>query len=301
MHIRSTSMRPARLVAGACIAVLFAACSAESPTSAMMPIDAPSFSRVAAPSTSMSLGSAAAFGVLGATTVTCTGASAIAGDVGVSPGSAITGFNPDCTLTGTLHAGDAVAAAAEADAAIAYANLSLTPCTQTFGSVQELSGLTLSPGVYCFPSSAVLSAGGTLTLTGSGPYIFKITSTLVTFTNSQIVLTGNAACSSVVWLVGSSATLAGSVVGNIIAWTSIGMDPGASLTGRALALHGAVTMSGGNTVSLCGTTGGKGNVKQKCNQGVGNGTEGCDPGNSNHINGSNDENGGIPGAPGRKP
>jgi hypothetical protein len=300
MNIRPASVRPARLIAGALIALLFAACSGDSPTSAPSRISSPSFSRVAAPSSSMSLGTASAFGVLGATTVTCTGASAVAGNVGVSPGSAITGFNPGCTLTGTLHAGDAVAAAAEADAAAAYANLSLMPCTQTFGSIQELSGLTLSPGVYCFPSSAVLSAGGTLTLTGSGPFIFKITSTLVTFTNSRIVLTGSAACSNVVWLVGSSATLAGSVVGNIIAWTSIGMDPGASLTGRALALNGAVTMSGGNSVSLCGIAGGKGNAKQKCNQGVGNGAEGCDPGNSNNINGSNDENGGVTGAPGRK-
>lgn len=246
------------------------------------------------------LGTASSFGVLGAETVTCTGASAIDGDVGVSPGSAITGFNPTCTLTGTLHAGDAVAAQAQTDAAAAYAALSGAACDRTFGDVQELGGLTLNPGVYCFPSSAQVSVNGTLTLSGSGPFIFKVASTFITFTGSSVVLTGGAACDNVNWLVGSSATLAGAAVGNILAVTSIGMDPGASLSGRALALNGAVTMSGANTVSDCG--GGRGNQRQRCNQGVGNGPEGCDPGNSNQGNPfrSNDELGGTPGNPGRK-
>lgn len=263
-------------------------------------LSAPSFTSPNAGSSAV-LGSAASFGVLAATTVTCTGASTIAGNVGVSPGSAITGFNPDCTLTGTIHAGDAVAASAQTDAAAAYGALSASNCDVTFGTVQELAGLTLNPGTYCFPSSAQLSVGGVLTLSGSGPFIFKITSTFVTFTGSQIVLTGGAACGDIYWLVGSSATLAGSVVGTIIAYTSIGMDPGATLAGRALALGGAVTMSGANTVALCGGGSGR-DQREKCNQGVGNGPEGCDPGNSNQGDNrrSNDERGGTPGNPGRK-
>lgn len=302
MKGRSISGRTVRLAAAASLAVLAAACGTDAPTSA-----ARASLQAASPQAAVSsvLGSAASFGVLGATTVTCTGASTIAGDVGVSPGTAITGFNPDCTLTGTLHAGDAVATSAQADAAAAYALLALSPCTQTFGSVQELSGLNLPSGVYCFPSSAQLSVGGTLTLTGPGPFLFKVTSTFITFTGSQIVLAGNAVCNDVTWLVGSSATLAGSVVGNILAVTSIGMNSGAALTGRALALGGAVTISGQNTVAVCGDSKGNGNGghdgKAKCNQGVGNGPEGCDPGNSNNRRRSNDELGGVPGQPGRKP
>ncbi len=306
MRVLSISQRSLRVVAAASVAMLFAACATDSPTSVTQDVAARSQSLGSLQAAgSTLLGTASTFGVLGATTVTCTGASTVAGDVGVSPGTAITGFNPDCTLTGTLHAGDAAAATAQADAAAAYASLMLSVPDSTFGAVQELSGLTLTSGTYFFPSSAQLSAGGTLTLSGSGPFIFQVTSTFITFTGSQIVLANNAACANVYWVVGSSATLAGSVAGTVIAVTSIGMNPGASLTGQALALGGAVTMSGQNTVNLCapinGNGNGNGNGKQKCNQGVGNGPEGCDPGNSNNRKPTNDENGGIPGKPGRKP
>ena len=111
--------------------------------------------------------------------------------------------------------------------------------------------LTLNPGVHCFPSSAQVSAG-TLTLNGPGPFIFKVTSTFITFVGSSVILTGGATCDNIFWLVGSSATLGGPVAGNILAYTSIGMDLGATLSGRAIALNGAVTMSGQNGVSVCG-------------------------------------------------
>jgi hypothetical protein len=226
-------------------ALLVAACAVDSPTS--LHSRAPS-SLLASSATT--LGSASGFAVLGASTVTCTGAGSNAGDVGVSPGSSITGFNPDCTLTGTIHAADGASASAQADAATAYGLLSASPCDQTFGAVQELSGVTLNPGVYCFPSSVHVS-GGILTLSGPGPFIFKVTSTFITSAGSSVVLAGGATCDYIYWLVGSSATLGGAVVGNILAYTSIGMNAGATLTGRAVALNAAVTMSGQNAVSVC--------------------------------------------------
>jgi hypothetical protein len=208
------------------------------------------------------LGSAANFAVLGASTVTCTGAGAITGDVGVSPGTAITGFNPDCTLTGTLHAGDGVALQAHVDAGIAYLALLAQPCNQSFTGVTQLAGQTFTPGVYCFASAALLN--GPVSLTGAGPWIFRIGSTITTGTGelgpASVTVNGQPNCDGkdVFWLIGSSATIgAGSqFVGNILAVASIGLDATAHLDGRALALNAAVTLSGQNTVSsVCGSGG----------------------------------------------
>ena len=253
--------------------------------------------------TAPSLGAAASFAVLGASTVTCTGASVITGDVGVWPGSAITGF-PPCTLTGTLQAGNGVAKQAHNDATTAYNALAGATCDtdltgQDLGLVSS-SVAPLAPGVYCFSSSAELT--GTLYLTG-GVYIFQIGSTLTTASDSSVLISNAQLCdasSDVFWQVGSSATLGTGTAfaGNILALASITMTTGATLDGRAIALTGAVTMDT-NTITTCG--GGKGHGS-KCNQGVGNGPEGCDPGNSNQGNpaNSNDENGGTPGNPGKK-
>ena len=253
--------------------------------------------------TAPSLGTAAGFAVLGASTVTCTGPSRIVGDVGVSPGSAITGF-PPCKLTGTLHAADAVSAQAQADATTAYNALKAAKCDQNLTG-QDLGGMTLQPGVYCFDSSAQLT--GTLNLSGGGVYIFQIGSTLTTASGSSVLISNAQPCdasTNVFWQVGSSATLGTTTAfaGNILANISITMTTGATLDGRAIALTGAVTMDT-NAISTCGQTGGGGNGHgSKCNQGVGNGPEGCDPGNSNQGNpaNSNDELGGTPGHPGRQ-
>src|SRR5450432_3306804 len=110
-----------------------------------------------------SLGSAESFTVLGASTVTNTGTSQIIGDVGVSPGSAITGFPPGVITNGGLHANDAAAQQAHADFATAYtafAGLVSPPANNLSGT--DLGGLTLAPGVYRFNSSA--ASAGILTL-----------------------------------------------------------------------------------------------------------------------------------------
>ena len=246
------TLRPTRFTSalGVMSVLVVAACAVDAPSGLHSPAPSSSLQTLGVTSESR-LGSASQFAVLGASTVTCTGAGTNTGNVGVSPGSSITGFNPDCTLTGTLHAADNVAASAQADAATAYGSLSAKPCNVTYGTVQELGGLTLAPGVYCFPSSGQVSSG-TLTLNGPGRFIFKVASTFITSTGTSVILTGGARCDSIYWLVGSSATLGGPVVGNILAYTSIGLDTGARLRGRAIALNGAVTMSGQNAVSICG-------------------------------------------------
>ncbi|HXB54800.1 MAG TPA: ice-binding family protein [Vicinamibacteria bacterium] len=212
---------------------------------------------------SPTLGSAASFAILGASTVTCTVAGAVTGDVGVSPGTAITGFNPDCTLTGTLHFGDAVALQAHVDAGLAYLALAAQPCSNPipFAGATQLAGMTFSPGVYCFASSAFLN--GTLNLTGAGPWIFRMGSTIITGVSesgpASVLVNGQPTCNGadVFWQIGSSATIGAGThfVGDILAVASIGLDPNAHLDGRALALNGAVTLSGSNTVSVCGSGG----------------------------------------------
>ena len=200
------------------------------------------------------LGAATSFAVLAATpNVNNTGPTAITGDIGVSPAAAIIGFPPG-TIIGTLHTADAFAASAQVDNTSAYAFLAGQACDTTFAGPTDLAGLTLVPGVRCFATSAANS--GSLTLNAGGNanavWIFRTASTLITGSGSSVVLTNGAQACNVFWQVGSSATLGTTTtfVGNILALTSITLQTGASLSGRALAQTGTVTLAS-NNVSLC--------------------------------------------------
>jgi len=208
------------------------------------------------------LGTAGNFAVLGGSTVTNTGPSTITGNLGISPGSSVTGFPPGIVTGGSIHAADAVAGQAQSDLTTAYNTAAGTPCNTDLTG-QNLGGLVLTPGVYCFTSSAALT--GTLTLNFQGnpnaAFLFKIGSTLTTASASSVVLTNNggATCPpNVNWQVGSSATLGtGSTFrGNILALTSITLTTGANVTGRALARNGAVTLDTNNVnSSACAAVG----------------------------------------------
>lgn len=194
----------------------------------------------------VALGEAGAFAVLGGSTVTSTGATALTGDLGVSPGTAITGFPPG-TLTGVLHAGDATAAQAQTDLTTAYndaAGRTQSPVTVA----GNLGGLTLPPGLYKSTSSLSISSGD-LTLDAQGDadavFIFQMVTTLSTSSGRKVILSGGAKSTNVFWQVGSSATLGTTSVfkGTIMADQSITLDTGADLNGRALARIGAVTLA----------------------------------------------------------
>src|ERR1700722_1172221 len=191
------------------------------------------------------LASAESFAVLGAATVTSAGPTIITGDVGVSPGTAVTGFPPGIVTGGTIHGGDPIAAAAQADAHIAYNDLLAEPCgTNLSGQILGTSpaAVTLAPGVYCFNAAAQLT--GTLTLNGNGIYIFQIGSTLTTATNSAVLLANGATSGNVFWQIGSSATLGtnSEIVGSVLALVSITVTSGTSVSGRVFALAGAMTL-----------------------------------------------------------
>jgi hypothetical protein len=191
----------------------------------------------------VALGTASSFAVLGGSTVTSAGVSTVNGDLGVSPGTAATGFPPG-VFNGTLHPGDAVATQAHADLATAYADAAgRTPDGPITG---DLGGVTLTPGVY--EAGAALTLAGRLTLDGQGDpnavFILQAGSTLGTGANSHVNLVGGAQPCNVFWQVGSSATLGASsdLAGTILASTSISMGDGVTIDGRALARDGAVTM-----------------------------------------------------------
>ena len=263
----------------------------------------------------VSLGDASDFSVLAAT-VTCT-TSVIAGDVGIAPATAFT--NTGCTITGAMPpATNTAALAARADFLSAYADMQLltSSCIPVPGN---LSGVELAPGVYCLDAVA---KAGTLTLTGpsTGEWIFLVNGAL-TGTDFAVVMAGGAEACNVYWAPTGAATMTtSSFKGNILAGApATAADPGSiTLTGGTLAgsvlANVAVTMTNASVVG-CDVLSPSPSCKpkkhhdkhhghdkdhKKCNQGVGNGSESCDPGHSNHHNSSNDENGGKPGKPGRQ-
>jgi uncharacterized protein with beta-barrel porin domain len=197
------------------------------------------------------LGTAADFAVLAGSTVTNTGPTVLIGNLGVSPGSAITGFPPGVVnAPSSIHISDAIAIQAQSDLVTGYNAIAARPATADLTGV-NLAGLTLTPGVYSFAAGANLSGALTLNALGNpnAVFIFNVASTLVTGSAATVSMIGGGTANNVYWRVGSSATLGTttSFIGDILALTSITLNTGANITcGSALARNGAVTLDTNN-------------------------------------------------------
>jgi len=207
---------------------------------ALAVIAAPMNASAALPDGAPDLGTATPYGVLGGSTVTNTGTTTINGDVGLSPGTSITGFPPGI-VNGVFHAADAEAIQAKTDLTSAYNEAAgFLPTTSGLG---DLGGSSLVPGVY---SGDDLSLTGTLRLEGTAAsvWVFQAADTLTTASSSNIVITGGATSCNVFWQVGSSATFGTGTAfaGTVMAQQSITATTGATFAGRLLALNGAVTL-----------------------------------------------------------
>ena len=260
----------------ACVAIAIAFVCAAIPMSA----------RAAA----VNLATAQPFVVLSGAGVTNTGPSVLNGDLGVSPGTSLTGFGPPAVVNGATHGNDAVAAQAQSDLTTAYnvaAGQPVPPGNNLTGT--DLGGRTLTAGAYGFSSSAGLT--GQLTLDAQGnpnaQFVFVIGTTLTTATASSVVLVNGASPCNVYWKIGSSATLGTSTSfeGNLMALQTISLNSSVTVLGRALARNGEVTLindvlttpqcatgstptptepgSGGSTGTTKGATGTKNKGKKK--------------------------------------
>jgi len=201
------------------------------------------------------LGTAASFSVLAGSTVTNTGPTTMFGDLGLSPGSSVTGAPH---VLGATHVDDAVAIEAKNALTTAYNNAASRPSSGSAGT--DLAGQTFSPGVRTASSSLLLSSGS-VTLNAEGNpnavFIFQIGSTLITGSNTSVSLINGAQACNVFWQVGSSATLGTGTrfVGTIMASASITANTAATIHGRLLAQTAAVTLEDNTiTTSNCASS-----------------------------------------------
>jgi len=205
---------------------------------------------VAVPPPVFGLGSTATSGIMAGSTVSCVNLGTISAAVSLWPGSAVTGF-PPCTISGVQHIGDATAQTSQGDLTTLYNQLDAVPCGATITT--DLGGQTLQPGVYCSLSSQGLTGEMFLDAIGdpNAEFVIKVASSLTTAT-AQVTLLRGAQAKNVYWLIGASATfgVGSAMKGNVVALTSITLVDNATLTGRALARNGGVSLGTSNTITL---------------------------------------------------
>jgi hypothetical protein len=188
------------------------------------------------------LGTASSFSVLAGSTVTNTGPTTMFGDLGLAPGSSVTGAPH---VLGTTHVDDAVAIQAKTELTTAYNDAAGRPTEGSAGT--DLSGHTFTAGVRTASTSLGLSSGSVILDAQGDPnavFIFQVGSTLITGSNTTVQLINGAQACNVFWQVGSSATLGTGTkfVGTVMAAETITANTGATIHGRLLAQTAAVNL-----------------------------------------------------------
>ncbi len=193
------------------------------------------------------LGAAASYSVLGGSAVTNVPAlgTDLSGDLGVSPGTLITGFSP---TEGHVHGATRIppqSDGAQADNSTAYGDAAGRTGGADVGAA-IMGPTTLIPGVYT--AASALDVGGTLTLNGQGNrnavFIFQVGSQLTVDPGTHINMIGNAQQCNVFWQVATTAALDTDIqfVGTIMALASVTIAHATTVAGRALASVGNVTL-----------------------------------------------------------
>jgi hypothetical protein len=208
-----------------------------------------------APVNTPPLATSASYALLAHSSITNTGSSVVTGNLGLYPGTSVTGFPPGLVV-GVENVTNAAAQQAEIDATASFTYLNGLTATAI---TADLDGQTLTPGVYKESSGTfnlATSGNATLTLNGAGVYVFQASSTLVTGAGgvATILLTGGATASNVYWAVGSSATInsghPGVFQGTVIASASVTDTLGGTVNGRLMALNGSVTLSAATVINV---------------------------------------------------
>jgi hypothetical protein len=200
----------------------------------------------------IALGSTSSFAVLGGSTVTSTGLTTVIGDLGVSPGTSVTGFGPGM-LMGTQHLNDSIAVQAKVDLDAAYDEATARAHDPILVAA-ELGGQTLLPGLYRSAATIDITSGD-VTLDADGDsaavFVFQMTTTLTIVAGNEVILINGAKASNIYWQVGTSATLGANTVmaGTVMVDQSVTLNAAARVDGRVLARAGAVTMDTNPIVS----------------------------------------------------
>ena len=204
-------------------------------------------------SSSAQLGACKNFSVFAGTAILFDGGvtTIYTGNIGVSPGTSITGNYAVKKGSVEVNTGDASNCAADQLSAYNFFNDKV--CTDSLAS-NDLAGLTLSPGVYCTDSAKFVISASTVTLDGQGDsnaeFIFQTDETVITGTGISFILINGAKAANVYWKVGTALTVgtSSSFIGNVLAGTAISIDSSATAQGRLLA-QAEVTFEGSGKVS----------------------------------------------------